>query len=75
MARLCLCVICAACGLVLFINSAAATPFGAGAGTLPASMYELNLVENAHGCHWRCRWGRYRGWHRHGGRFCRPIRC
>jgi hypothetical protein len=74
MARWGLWVICAVCSLVLVIKSAEATSFAAGTATLPASLYELNLIENTHGCHWRCRWGRFLGWHRH-GRFCRPRRC
>jgi hypothetical protein len=74
MARIPAYVIFAACSLILISKSADATPFAAGSATLPASSYELNLIEQAHGCHWRCRWGRVIGWHRH-GRFCRPRRC
>lgn len=34
-----------------------------------------NLVVKVHGCHRSCEWGSVRGWHRHVGVLCRPVRC
>jgi hypothetical protein len=56
---------------IALVAAAAAAPLG----TRSLAPAQVNtLVEKVHRCHHRCRWGRFRGWHRHVGPFCRPIR-
>ena len=55
----------------LLASAAAAAPLGP---RLAPPAEAGSLVQKVHRCHDRCRWGPRRGWHRHVGRFCRPVR-
>jgi hypothetical protein len=59
-----------AAAIGLLASAAVAAPLG----PRPTPPEAEALVEKVHGCHRRCRWGPRRGWHRHVGRFCRPVR-
>jgi hypothetical protein len=67
--------------LTLGVGTAGTTPLSNAAAALKANAATSSLIEQIHGCNRAClrgpvpEWSGVVSWHRHVGKFCRPIEC